>query len=208
VAWNGGVEGPTDDVALAAIRARELRALITLLAVAPGALQLTAGDELLRTQRGNTNAWCQDNAIGWLDWTVRAEAEQFRNFVRRLLRLRRDWLSAPELRRAALVEPFTEAGAAGFTGPGAAFLLLAAGDKLEPSWCVAANPGSTPVRFPLPGSPAGRRWRLRLDSGRPPGQEIFFGDEAPFLAFETTHLAVLPRAVRLLTAEPLPLRAE
>jgi len=208
VAWNGGVEGPQVDAALASIRERELRLLVALLATAPGTLQLTAGDERLRTQRGNTNAWCRDDEIGWLDWTPSPEGEQFLTFVRRLLRLRRDWLVVPALRRAALVEPYTEGGEGAFAGPGAAFLLLAASDRLEPLWCVAANPGATPVRFPLPGSPGGRRWRLRLDTGRPAGQEIFFGDEAPFLAFETTHLAVLPRAVRLLTAEPLPLRGD
>jgi glycogen operon protein len=208
VAWNGGVEGPAADPALQAVRARELRALVALLAAAPGTLQLTAGDERLRSQRGNNNAWCQDNEIGWVDWTVQAEGEQFRTFLRRLLRLRRDWLREPEARRAALVEPFTEPGERGLIGPGSAFLLLAANARLEPLWCVAANSGAAAVRFPMPGSPSGGRWRLRLDTARPAGHEIFFGDEAPFLAFETTHLAVQPRAVRILTAEPLPLRPE
>jgi len=205
VAWNGGIEGPSDDVSLAALREREVRLLATMLALAPGTLHLAAGDELLRTQRGNTNAWCQDNEIGWIDWTESERGERFRTFLRRLLRLRRRFLLQPELRRAALVEPFTEPLDGVVVPPGAAFLLLAAPSSLEPSWFVAANPTSSVVRFPLPASPSGRRWRMRLDTGRAAGQEIFFGDEAPYLAFETTHLAVTAGSARLLTAEALPL---
>jgi len=205
VAWNGGVEGPSSDVALEALREREIRLLATLLALAPGTLHLAGGDELLRTQLGNTNAWCQDNAVGWVDWTETERGERFRTFLTRLLRLRRRFLLQPELRRAALVEPFTEPLDGVVVPPGAAFLLLAAPVSLEPAWFVAANPTSGAVRFPLPASPSGKRWRMRLDTGRAAGQEIFSGDDAPYLAFETTHLAVTSNSARLLTAEALPL---
>ena len=207
VAWNGGVEGPSDDPAVVARRAREVRSLVALLAAAPGTLLLTAGDERLRTQRGNSNAWCHDNEVGWFDWTASERGEAFRRYVRDLLRLRRERLLAPSPRRAALVEPFGDA-AGGVAGLGAAFLLLAAEARLEPAWFVAGNPGAVAVRFPVPAPPGGKRWRLRLDTGRAVGEELFDDESAPFLAFETSHLAVAPRAVRLLTAEPLPLRAQ
>ncbi|HSM12601.1 MAG TPA: glycogen debranching enzyme, partial [Thermoanaerobaculia bacterium] len=89
VAWNGGVEGPTDDPTILARREREVRLLLALLACVPGQLMLTAGDERGRTQRGNTNAWCQDNEIGWLDWgeggdPVRGDAGTLRELVRNL----------------------------------------------------------------------------------------------------------------------------
>jgi glycogen operon protein len=205
VAWNGGVEGPSDDPAVGARREREVRSLLALLAAAPGALLLTAGDERLRTQRGNSNAWCQDNEVGWVDRSASERAEAFLRYVRDLLRLRRGLLLQPSPRRAALVEPFGDA-AGGVAGLGAAFLLLAADARLGPAWFVAANPGATAVRFPVPAPPGGKRWRLRLDTGRPRGEELFDDESAPFLAFETSHLAVAPRAVRILTAEPLPLR--
>ncbi len=68
VAWNGGQEGPSEDAALAGRRAREVRMLLALLGAAPGTPLLAAGDEMGRTQGGNTNAWCQDNEVGWVVW--------------------------------------------------------------------------------------------------------------------------------------------
>ena len=69
--WNNGVEGPSDDPAVLAARSADLRALLGTLFAATGTIQLTAGDEFGRTQQGNNNAYAQDNAIGWVDWTGR-----------------------------------------------------------------------------------------------------------------------------------------
>ncbi|WP_374413203.1 glycogen debranching protein GlgX [Novosphingobium colocasiae] len=69
--WNNGVEGPSDDPAVIAARARDLRALLGTLFASTGTIMLTAGDEFGRSQQGNNNAYCQDNAIGWIDWTGR-----------------------------------------------------------------------------------------------------------------------------------------
>ena len=72
--WNGGVEGPTDDPAILKTRARDLRALLGTLFASTGTIMLTAGDEFGRSQQGNNNAYCQDNAIGWVDWAARDTA--------------------------------------------------------------------------------------------------------------------------------------
>ncbi len=69
--WNHGVEGPSDDPAIAAARGADLRALLATLFATRGYIQLTAGDEFGRSQRGNNNAYAQDNAIGWIDWAMR-----------------------------------------------------------------------------------------------------------------------------------------
>ncbi|WP_157219108.1 glycogen debranching protein GlgX [Flavisphingomonas formosensis] len=69
--WNNGVEGPSDDPAVRAERARDVRALLATLFASRGTIMLTAGDEFGRTQQGNNNAYAQDNAIGWLDWAGR-----------------------------------------------------------------------------------------------------------------------------------------
>ncbi|WP_376986714.1 glycogen debranching protein GlgX [Bosea sp. R86505] len=66
--WNNGIEGPTDDAAILAARLRDSRALLATLFLSRGVPMLTAGDELGRTQHGNNNAYCQDNAAFWLDW--------------------------------------------------------------------------------------------------------------------------------------------
>jgi isoamylase len=72
--WNCGVEGPTGDPAVNALRARQQRNLLTTLLLSQGVPMLLAGDELGRTQSGNNNAYCQDNETSWLDWTTTDES--------------------------------------------------------------------------------------------------------------------------------------
>lgn len=72
--WNCGVEGPTDDPAVLARRDADRRAMLGTLFASAGTIMLTAGDEFGRTQRGNNNAYAQDNAIGWVDWINRDHA--------------------------------------------------------------------------------------------------------------------------------------
>jgi isoamylase len=67
--WNHGAEGDTDDAGIRALRARQMRNLLATLLLAQGTPMILAGDELARTQGGNNNAYCQDNAISWIDWT-------------------------------------------------------------------------------------------------------------------------------------------
>lgn len=69
--WNNGVEGASDDAAVLAARNADLKALLGTLFASTGTIMLTAGDEFGRTQQGNNNAYCQDNAIGWVDWQAR-----------------------------------------------------------------------------------------------------------------------------------------
>ena len=66
--WNHGVEGPTDDGAIQALRARQERNFMTTLLLSQGVPMLLAGDEIGRTQKGNNNAYCQDNELSWIDW--------------------------------------------------------------------------------------------------------------------------------------------
>ena len=84
---NFGVEGPTDDPTITALRQRVRRAIVSTLLLAQGTPMLCAGDEIGKSQQGNNNAYCQDNATAWLDW---AGAEHgFREFVAELLALRK-----------------------------------------------------------------------------------------------------------------------
>jgi glycogen operon protein len=88
--WNCGVEGETDDPAVLACRARQQRNFLTTLFLSQGTPMLLGGDEMSRTQRGNNNAWCQDNEISWYDWTETPEKSELREFTRRLIALRRE----------------------------------------------------------------------------------------------------------------------
>ncbi len=95
--WNCGVEGPTDDPDITALRSRQQRNLLATLLLSQGTPLLTAGDEFSRSQGGNNNAYCQDNPISWIDWTPTEEGTALHAWTRRLLALRRDF---PVLRRA------------------------------------------------------------------------------------------------------------
>jgi isoamylase len=87
--WNCGAEGPAEDKGVLALRARQKRSFLATLLLSPGVPMLLAGDEMGRTQRGNNNAYCQDNEISWLDWVVRAEEDHaLFDYVRTLITLR------------------------------------------------------------------------------------------------------------------------
>ena len=89
LSWNSGVEGETDDAAINELRAQRQRNFLATLLLSQGVPMLTAGDEMGRTQRGNNNAYCQDNEISWLDWGIAPERSRLLEFVRRLIGLRR-----------------------------------------------------------------------------------------------------------------------
>jgi glycogen operon protein len=86
---NWGVEGTTDDPAILSLRERVKRSLLATLAFSQGVPMLTAGDEMGRTQRGNNNAYCQDNEVSWLDWNIDGDQRALFAFVCRILGLRR-----------------------------------------------------------------------------------------------------------------------
>ena len=78
ISWNAGVEGPSADASIVARRAADVRVLLATLFASRGTIMLAAGDEFGRTQRGNNNAYAQDNPVTWLDWVARdVELEEF-----------------------------------------------------------------------------------------------------------------------------------
>ena len=101
LSWNCGVEGPTDDPVIAALRRRQQANMLATLLLSQGVPMLLAGDEFGRTQCGNNNAYCQDNELSWVDWSRASVEVGLVDFVRRLLALRR---RRSELRRATFFE--------------------------------------------------------------------------------------------------------
>jgi glycogen operon protein len=96
--WNCGAEGETDDPEILAFRERQKRNFLTTLFASRGVPLLLGGDEMSRTQRGNNNAYCQDNAISWFDWSEARRNDPLIAFTSAMLRLRRE---LPVLRRDA-----------------------------------------------------------------------------------------------------------
>jgi isoamylase len=86
--WNCGAEGPTDDPEIKRLRARQQRNMLATLLLSQGAPMLVAGDEFGRTQRGNNNAYCQDNEISWVNWRLSEDDKQLLEFTREIIRLR------------------------------------------------------------------------------------------------------------------------
>jgi len=94
---NNGVEGPTEDPAILALRARQIRNMLATVLLSQGTPMLLAGDEFANTQNGNNNAYCQDNSVSWLNWETALDRQaDLLAFVKRLIALRR---AHPALRR-------------------------------------------------------------------------------------------------------------
>jgi isoamylase len=86
--WNCGVEGPSNDGKISSLRGRQMRNLMATLLLSQGTPMMLAGDEFARTQRGNNNAYCQDNDISWVDWSQRESNAEMLAFTKKLLALR------------------------------------------------------------------------------------------------------------------------
>jgi glycogen operon protein len=209
--WNCGVEGPTDDPAVLALRRRQARNLLTLLLVAQGVPMLLAGDELGRTQRGNNNAWCQDNEVGWVDWAPAAADAGLLRFTRGLLAFRR---AHPGLRRHTFLSG-VPAGPAGRPdvawhgtrlghpdwGPRSRCLAMhLAGEHAPAPDCdlfLAANASDGDLSFELPAPARGERWvRVVATWEEPPRDLLAPGEEEPVPG--GVALGVPPHAIALL----------
>jgi glycogen operon protein len=181
--WNCGVEGETDDVAINTLRRRQVRNLLTTLFLAQGVPMLLAGDELYRTQRGNNNAYCQDNEISWIDWSGLAEDDSLLEFVRGLSALRR---AHSELRRDTFLKGALHAShardiswwhAAGheiadpeWNDPDLRTLAIGLGGTTSsPDMLLLLNPTETECEFQLPSFKTANGWDVVIDTAHPIG---------------------------------------
>lgn len=167
LSWNNGVEGATDDLAINADRHRDLKALLATLFASRGTIMLTAGDEFGRTQQGNNNAYCQDNAITWLDWAGRDT--ELEDYVAELAAIRAD---APELADPHLL---TDATVTWLTPGGTPFGETEWNDpatgaiamRLASGLTVLVNRTANPVTFTDPAREVPPRTILIIRPGEP-----------------------------------------
>jgi isoamylase len=194
--WNCGVEGPTDDPAILALRDRQKRNLLATLLLSLGVPMLLAGDEFGHSQEGNNNAYCQDSEIAWLDWQkIRPEDEALRHFVRTLIHLRRVHrvFSRPRYFRG---EMMSEAGlkditwvtpggieatdydwgnhvalSLGYVLCGAAGEFYTRGGQrdIDESFLVMMNAYSGDLDFHFPNLPTPLVWEALVDTAEPTG---------------------------------------
>ncbi|HEY7594776.1 MAG TPA: glycogen debranching protein GlgX [Actinophytocola sp.] len=209
--WNCGAEGPTTDTAVLDLRARQRRAFLTTLMLSFGVPLLLGGDELGRTQRGNNNAYCQDNAISWFDWAD--TDKQLLEFTRRLIALRREH---PVFRRrrfltgvaAEELQWFTPSGTrmtvADWDDPGSravALYLDGADDPdraedgtplFDDDFLILVNGWWEQLAFAIPPTRAGQSWVPVIDTYEPTGLSV----APPVVAGE--HLTVRSRSLFVL----------
>ena len=190
--WNCGVEGPSDDPEVRALRARIRRSLLATLALSQGVPMLSAGDEMGRTQSGNNNAFCQDNETSWIDWRLSPDAERFLAFVRAVVAFRRTHpvLRHPHFLRGGRIGEAHAKDLAWFDPAGGEMTDVAwhavagrcVGMRLDPdamdmdevdaqgrrilddTVLVLFNGGREPVDFSLPEPAGGSSWRLVFDT--------------------------------------------
>jgi glycogen operon protein len=125
LSWNCGAEGDTADANIIALRRRQAKNFMAILLLSQGVPMILAGDEVLRSQRGNNNAYCQDNGLSWFDWRLVDTAHDMLRFTRELIALRK---RHPSLRRRRFPT--------GRAAPGAALPDIAwHGERLnDPPW--------------------------------------------------------------------------
>jgi len=194
--FNYGVEGPTDDPAITGLRRRQMRNLLTTLLLSQGTPMLLGGDELLRTQDGNNNAYCQDNETSWVDWAGgSAAARDMTAFVARLTDLRRrhpvlrrgrflhgrersedgmkdiTWITPQGTEKTSDQWRDTQARCLGMLLNGRAGVHLAADgtQAVDGVLLLVLNAHHDPVPFCLPKWADGQAWRGLLDTGHPTG---------------------------------------
>jgi glycogen operon protein len=186
LSWNCGVEGPTSDPHILGLRRRQARNLVGTLLLSQGVPMLLAGDELLRTQRGNNNAWCQDNEVSWLDWSLAQANSDFLRFVREMVTLRK---RHPALRRRTFLQPGdvvwhgTRPDRPDFSATSRTLALVLDGRRTgrEPDrdFYVAFNAWREAVTFVVPAAPQGRPWRRVVDTALASPLDIVGLDEGP-----------------------------
>jgi isoamylase len=187
--WNCGVEGPSQDPEVLALRGRQMRNALCLLLLASGTPMLTMGDEVGRSQSGNNNAYCQDNPTSWFDWTLVERQADLLRFTRELIAFRQrrdvvvdhDALSLADLLRRCAVEWHGVEPSQPDWGPDShSFALSYTSAEHRFRMHVMVNAWWQPLRFTLPPTGlADGRWHRWIDTALPSPDDIATWAEVP-----------------------------
>jgi isoamylase len=223
LSWNCGAEGPTDDPAINALRAKQKRNFLATLLLSQGVPMLLAGDAHSRTQRGNNNAYCQDNEISWVDWDLDFEDLRLLAFVQRVIALRK---AHPVFRRRSFFQGRSIKGTSIkdilWLSPNGNELtdeewqhsfarclgLFLSGEGLDErdrqgrpvtdnSFLLLLNAHSDAIPFRLPTIGSGSEWLLQVDTHRDrfPGRDERLSAGTEF-ALQARSLALLMQVAR------------
>ncbi len=198
--WNCGVEGPTNIRDVNELRQRQMRNMFATLLVSQGIPMICGGDEVMRTQGGNNNAYCQDNEISWTNWDLDDSQQEMLSFVSKMIHLR---LNHPVLHRRRFfsgrmpgdpVDKIPQAEWFDHTGSimdmadwqnthaFSVMIYLNGSDIPEADWfgnqmvdndfILIFNAHYEPIQFTLPDERYGKKWKLVVDTHNPDGPEL------------------------------------
>ena len=195
---NFGVEGPTDDPEVESLRNRQVKNFLALILFALGAPMILMGDEVRRTQKGNNNAYCQDNELSWFDWELQTRHADIHRFVRLLIdaRLTRDTVKEPCLTlnqllgRARLEWHGVRLGRPDWGHDSHSIALTAWSMSGRVVFHVMVNAWQEPLEFKLPPAQElpGSCWQRWLDTSLPSPDDIVLLDDVPVVESETYEL--------------------
>ena len=213
LSWNCGIEGPSEDAEIESLRRRQIKNFVVILLLSVGTPMLQMGDEMRRTQHGNNNAYCQDNDVSWLDWSLLDRHRDLHRFVRTLIGYRRRMITAgsEDSLELSLNELLRRAE---FDWHG---VRLAKPDWADDSHSIACTIRATPLHLPfwlhvminaywealdfdLPPIPAASLtgWWRWIDTARESPEDITEAPAAPLV--RETQYRVAPRSVAVLFA--------
>jgi glycogen operon protein len=173
ISWNCGHEGPTDDPSINALRQRQMRNFLTLLLISGGVPLLSQGDEFGRTQQGNNNAYCQDNEISWVDWSLAEKNAGLLRFTRLMIALRKKYFALTGEQFVNRVSWHgTRAGEPDWTGQKRILAFQLHGWRGRPGLCVLLNAHWEWQKFHLPPHDGQWRWRRLVDTNLPVPEDI------------------------------------
>ena len=210
--WNCGVEGDTDDPEILALRRRQVKNFMALLMLSQGVPMILSGDEVLRTQQGNNNCYCQDNELSWFDWDLVQENGDILRFAREIIAfrkrhpaLRRKYFLTGEWKNRRGVQDIVwhgvKPGSRPWDDPESRFIAFTMGgmEDDEPDIHVICNMEEVAIRSLLPDDPV-FRWALAVDTMKESPDDIKLPDEQ--VPYEQNGYTAGPRSVVIFESRP------
>jgi glycogen operon protein len=173
--WNHGVEGPSQDPGIEALRIRQIKNFLSLLMVSKGTPMILMGTEVRRTQWGNNNAYCQDNELSWFDWSAVDREKDFLDFVKYIIRFNLStpyfqekyfWNLTRNRKSTHIVWHGTKVGEPDFSHQSHSLAFTLSNHKYEHQFHIIINAFWEPLTFELPPleTDGGNRWERILDT--------------------------------------------
>ena len=207
---NYGIEGPSADPLLESLRLRQIKNFIAILLLSQGTPMLLSGDEMRRTQKGNNNAYCQDNEISWVNWGLLEKEKELFRFVKQMIHFRK---SHPGLRRKEYYWGETDRhGRSEITWHGVrllqpdwsheshSFAFSLSGFDYGTDIHVMISAYSRPLQFGLPPVRIGQSWFRSIDTSLAPPDDI--AEEGNETRIQESNYTLSSRSVAVLIAKP------